>query len=132
LSHSGIGENIVWKIRLTVAVTLTIVVAVPANAHEKFEMLKSKQIRARVVGKDISDDVHWSEYYRKDRALISTDMGTKQTGTWKIQGDKLCKSKEKTKPLTCYELWMSGNNISLRLHEGDDHFIGVVEKHSAN
>ena len=59
-------------------------------------------------------------------------MGTKQTGTWKIQGDKLCKSKEKTKPLTCYEVWMSGDSISLRLHKGDTHFIGVVEKHSTD
>jgi hypothetical protein len=75
---------------LLVAVALTIVVTVPADAEENFEMLKAKQIRARVVGKDISDDVHWSEYYRKDGALISMDMGTKQIGTWKIQGDKLC------------------------------------------
>jgi hypothetical protein len=65
-------------------------------------------------------------------ALISTDMGTKQIGTWKIQGDKLCKSKEKTKPLISYEVWMSGDNISLRLHEEDDHFIGVVEKHGTD
>jgi hypothetical protein len=120
------------KIRLLVAVALTIGISAPVGAEENFKLLKSKQIRATVVGKDISDDVHWSEYYRKDGALISTDMGTKQTGTWKIQGDKLCKSKEKTKPLTCYEVWMSGDSISLRLHEGDDHFIGVVEKHSTD
>ncbi|HEY8007418.1 MAG TPA: hypothetical protein VIE66_11620 [Methylocella sp.] len=121
-----------WKIRLSVAVALTIVVAVPAAAEENFKLLKAKQIRATIAGKDISDDVHWSEYYRKDGALISTDIGTKQTGTWKIQGDKLCKSKENTKTLTCYEVWMSGENISLRLHEGDDHFIGVVEKHTTD
>jgi hypothetical protein len=117
---------------LLVAAALTILVTLPADAKENFKLLKAKQIRATVVGKDISDDVHWSEYYRKDGALISTDMGTKQTGTWKIQGDKLCKSKEKTKPLTCYEVWMSGDNISLRLHEEDDHFLGVVEKHSTD
>jgi hypothetical protein len=118
---------------LLVAVALTIVVTVPADAEENFEMLKAKQIRARVVGKDISDDVHWSEYYRKDGALISMDMGTKQIGTWKIQGiSSVCRSKEKTKPLTCYEVWMSGDSISLRLHKGDDHFIGVVEKHSTD
>ena len=78
--------------RLLVAVALTIGISVPADAEENFELLKAKQIRARVVGKDISDDVHWSEYYRKDGALISMDMGTKQIGTWKIQGDKLCRS----------------------------------------
>jgi hypothetical protein len=122
----------IWKIRLLVAVALTIGISAPVGAEENFKLLKAKQIRATIVGKDISDDVHWSEYYRKDGAFISTDMGTKQIGTWKIQGDKLCKSKEKTKPLICYEVWMSGDNISLRLHEGDDHFIGVVEKHSTD
>lgn len=120
------------KMCLLVAAALTIGTSVPADAEENFEILKAKQIRARVVGKDISDDVHWSEYYRKDGALISVDMGAQRTGIWKIQGDKLCKSKEKTKPLTCYEVWMSGNNISLRLNKGDTHFIGVVEKHGTN
>ena len=66
----------VRKIRLTIAVALTIVVAVPADAEENFKLLKAKQIRATVVGKDISDDVHWSEYYRREGALISVDMGT--------------------------------------------------------
>jgi hypothetical protein len=121
----------VRKMRLLVAVALTIGISVPADAEENFELLKAKQIRARVVGKDISDGVHWSEYYRKDGALISVDMGAERTGTWKIQEDKLCKAKEKNKPLICYEVWMSGDTISLRLNKGDDHFIGVVEKHGA-
>src|ERR1700730_12325315 len=122
----------VRKMRLLIAVALTIMTSVATDAEENFEVLKSKQIRARVVGKDISDGVHWWEYYRKDGTLISVDMGTQRTGIWKIQGDKLCKSNEKTKPLICYEVWMSGDNISLRLHKGDDHFIGVVEKHSTD
>lgn len=120
------------KMRLLVALALTIVVTLPADAEENFEMLKATQIRARVAGKDISDGVHWSEYYRKDGALISVDMGTQRTGIWKIQGDKLCKAKEKNKPLTCYEVWMSGDSISLRLNKGDTHFIGNIEKHGAN
>src|SRR5450759_2986733 len=96
LNHSESGENMIRKMRLLVAVALTIVVTMPAIAEENFGLLKAKQIRARVVGKDISDGVHWSEYYRKDGALISMDMGTQRTGIWKIQGDKLCKSKAKT------------------------------------
>jgi hypothetical protein len=120
------------KTRLLVAVTLAIVISMPAIAEENFELLNAKQIRARVVGKDVSDGVHWSEYYRKDGALISVDMGTQRTGIWKIQGDKLCNSKTKTNPLTCYEVWMSGDTISLRLNKEDTHFIGVVEKHGAN
>ena len=96
------------EMRLLIAVALTIVVTMPAIAEENFGLLKAKQIRAQVGG------------------------GTQRTGIWEIQGDKLCKSKAKTNPLTCYEVWMSGNNISLRLNKGDTHFIGVVEKHGAN
>jgi hypothetical protein len=120
------------KMRPLVAGALTIMISAPTDAAENFEMLKAKQIRTRVVGKDISDGVHWTEYYRKDGALISTDMGTQRTGIWKIQADKLCKSKEKTKPLTCYEVWMSGDTISLRLNKGDTHFVATVEKHGTN
>jgi hypothetical protein len=125
-------KTMVRKMRPLIAVALTIVVALPADAEENFDILNAKQIRARVVGKDISDGDHWPEYYRKDGALVSADMGTQRTGIWKIQGDKLCKTKAKTNPLTCYEVWMSGDNISLRLIKGDTHFIGVIEKHGAN
>jgi hypothetical protein len=120
------------KMRLSVFAALAIMISVSSNAEENFELLKGKQIRAKVVGKDVSDGVHWSEYYRKDGALISIDMGTQRTGIWKIQRDKLCKAKEKSKPLICYEVWMSGDTISLRLNKGDTHFIAVVEKHSTN
>jgi hypothetical protein len=122
----------ICKMRPSVAVALTIITFVPAQAEENFELLTGKQIRARVIGKDISDGIHWWEYYRKDGALISIDMGTQRTGTWKIQGDKLCKSNEKNKPLTCYEVWMSGDSISFRLNKVDTHFIGVLEKHAAD
>jgi hypothetical protein len=107
------------KMRLLIAAALTIAIAAPASA-------KAQQIRTR------ADGVHWSEYYRKDGALISVDMGTQRTGSWKIQGNKLCKSDEKNNPLTCYEVWMSGDNISLRLNKDDKYFVGVVEKHGAN
>jgi hypothetical protein len=125
------GGTMISKTRLLV-VALTIAISVPAYAEEKFEKLKAQQIRARVIGKDITDGVHWSEYYRKDGALISVDMVTKRTGIWKVQGDKLCKSEGKNKELACYEVWMSGNSISLRLHEGDTPFVRFVEKHGAN
>src|SRR5262249_53815768 len=120
------------KMRLLIAAALTIAIAAPGSAEEKIENLKAKQIRARVIGKDITDGVHWSEYYRKDGALISVDMGTQRTGTWKIQGNKLCKSDGKNKELTCYEVWMSGDNISLRLNKENTPFVGFVEKHGAN
>src|SRR5262245_42995276 len=89
-------------IRLLIAGALTMAINAPASTEENFKQLNANQIRARVIGKDITDGVHWSEYYRKDGALVSVDMGTQRTGTWKIQGDKLCKTDGKNKQLTCY------------------------------
>ena len=86
LSTLAAEKTMIRTMRLLVAAALTIGISVPADAEENFELLKAKQIRARVVGKDISNDVHWSEYYRKDGALISMDMGTKQIGTGKSRG----------------------------------------------
>src|SRR5262249_38662017 len=119
-------------IRLLIAGALTMAINAPASTEENFKQLNANQIRARVIGKDITDGVHWSEYYRKDGALVSVDMGTQRTGTWKIQGDKLCKTDGKNKQLTCYEVWMSGDNISLRLQKENTPFVGFVEKHGAN
>jgi hypothetical protein len=51
-----------------------------------------KEIRARVIGKDITDSSHWVNYLRTDGVLVGTEMRRKWTGTWKIQNNKLCMS----------------------------------------
>ena len=61
-----------------------------AHAQEMFKLLGEKEIRARVVGKDITDSSHWVSYFRPDGVLLSDEMGRKWTGTWKIQNNKLC------------------------------------------
>jgi hypothetical protein len=76
----NLEKTMVRKMRLLVAAALILGISVPADAEENFELLKAKQIRARIVGNDISDGVHWSEYYRSDGALISVDMGMQRTG----------------------------------------------------
>jgi hypothetical protein len=63
-----------------------------ARAENMFKLLGEKEIRARVVGKDITDSSHWVSYFRPDGVLLSNEMGRKWTGTWKIQNNKLCMS----------------------------------------
>ena len=53
-----------------------------------FKLLSEKEIRARVVGKDITDSAHWVSYLRPDGVLLSNEMGRKWTGTWTIQKNK--------------------------------------------
>jgi hypothetical protein len=103
-----------------------------AYAQEMFKMLGEKEIRAKVVGKDITDSSHWVSYFRPDGALLSSEMGRKWTGTWKIQNNKLCMSNPSLESPDCNEVWMSGANIRMRAKPDQETFDAVVEKHRAN
>ena len=103
-----------------------------AHAQEMFKLLGEKEIRARVVGKDITDSSHWVSYFRPDGVLLSDEMGRKWTGTWKIQNNKLCMTNPNLESPDCNEVWMSGANIRMRANKDQETFDAVVEKHRAN
>jgi len=103
-----------------------------ARAEEMFKLLGEKEIRARVVGKDITDSSHWLSYLRPDGVLLSDEMGRKWTGTWKIQNNKLCMSNPSLESVDRNEVWMSGANIRMRANKDQETFDAVVEKHRAN
>src|SRR5258708_37577209 len=88
-----------------------------AQAQQAFKLLGEKEIRARVVGKDITDSTHWVSYLRPDGVLLSSETGSKWTGTWKIQNNKLCMSNPNVEGLSCNEVWMSGANIRMRANK---------------
>jgi hypothetical protein len=118
---------------LTLAVVLpALVCGSAASAQENFRLLSEKEIRARIVGNDITDASHWSMYLRPDGALLSDKMGRKWTGIWKIQNRKLCMSNSSSKSLDCNEVWMSDANIRLRANKDEETFDAVVEKHQAD
>src|ERR1700730_16632886 len=102
------------------------------HAQENFKLLGEKEIRARVIGKDITDSSHWVSYLRPDGALLSSEMGRKWTGTWKIQNNKLCMSNPNLETPDCNEVWMSGANIRMRANKDQETFDATVEKHRAN
>jgi hypothetical protein len=101
-------------------------------AQEMFKLLGEKEIRARVVGNDITDSTHWVSYLRPDGVLLSSEMGRKWTGTWKIQNNKLCMSNPNLESPDCNEVWMSGANIRMRANKDQETFDATVEKHKAN
>ena len=103
-----------------------------APAQEMFKLLGEKEIRARVVGKDITDSSHWVSYLRPDGALLSSEMGRKWTGSWKIQNNKLCMTNPNLESPDCNEVWMSGANIRMRANRDQETFDAVVEKHRVN
>jgi len=119
------------------ALTLTILLPAAAfgskaRAQEMFKLLGEKEIRARVVGKDITDGAHWVNYLRPDGVLRSSESGSKWTGTWKIQNNKLCMSNPNLESPNCKEVWMSGTNIRMRANKDQETFDATVEKHRTN
>jgi len=122
----------VVRVRMMLVVLPTLVFASASSAQEQFKLLGEREIRTKVIGNDITDSSHWSMYLRSDGALIRDEMGRKRTGIWKIQKNKLCMSNPSTNLLDCHEVWMSGQNIRLRVHEDEETFDAVVEKHKAN
>jgi hypothetical protein len=102
------------------------------HAQEMFRLLGEKEIRARVVGKDITDSSHWASYLRSDGVLLSSEMGRKWTGTWKIKNNKLCMSNPDLESPDCNEIWMSGANIRMRANKDQETFDATVEKHRVN
>src|SRR6202795_4111360 len=103
-----------------------------AHAQDMFKLLGEKEIRARVVGKDITDSSHWVSYLRPDGALLSSEMGRKWTGTWTIQNNKICMTNPNPESPDCNEVWMSGANIRINADRDQETFDAVVEKHKAN
>ena len=120
------------KSRLGTAVTAATVVAALASgaaAEEKLQKLSAGQIRAKMAGMELTDEVHWRELYGRGGTVTSDSMGRKRTGKWRVEKDQLCIEFDKDPPAKCYEVWMSGKTVELR-REGLMPLQGVIEQPS--
>ena len=85
-----------------------------AAAEEKFQRLKGGQIRAKLAGMELTDNVHWRDLYQRNGTVMSTSMGRKRTGKWRVEKDQLCIEFEKEPIPKCYDVWISGKEVELR------------------
>jgi len=85
-----------------------------AVAEDKFQKLTSAQIRAKLAGMELTDNVHWRDLYRRDGTVMSTSMGRKRTGKWLVENDQICIEFEKEPIPTCYDVWLAGKQVELR------------------
>ncbi len=118
--------------RLGTAAAAAAVVAALASgtaAEEKLQKLSAGQIRAKIAGMELTDQVHWRELYGRGGTVTSDSMGRKRTGKWRVEKDKLCIEFDNDPPAKCYEVWMSGKKVELR-HEGLMPLQGVIEQPS--
>jgi hypothetical protein len=77
-----------------------------ALATEAFKMLSGSQIRARLAGMEVTDEVHWRDYYLRDGSFKSRSMGLTRVGKWRAEGDELCLDLEDQADSGCYEVWL--------------------------
>jgi hypothetical protein len=102
-----------------------IVLAHGAQAEEKFQKLNGAQIRGKLAGMEVSDEIHWRDLFNRSGKVTSMSMGRKRTGKWRIDKDLLCIEFEKETP-NCYEVWLSGKKVKLQ-REGILPLEGVIE-----
>ena len=97
-----------------------------AVAEEKFQKLTGGQIRAKLAGMELTDNVHWRDLYQRNGTVTSTSMGRRRTGKWRIEKDQLCIEFENEPVPKCYDVWLSDKQIELR-REGLLPLQGTIE-----
>jgi hypothetical protein len=82
-------------------------------AAEHSQKLSGIQIRAKIIGMQLTDEVHYRDVYDRDGTLRSYSMGTKRVGKWAIEKDELCQYFKEPDD-GCYEVSVSGNRIEMK------------------
>jgi hypothetical protein len=97
-----------------------------AGAEEKLQKLTGAQIRGKITGMELTDEIHWRELYARNGSVTGSSMGRKRTGKWRVEKDQLCVEYDKEPPAKCYDVWSSGKKVELR-GEGLLPLDGVIE-----
>ena len=72
------------------------------------------EIRAKLGGMELTDNVNWRDLYQRNGTVLSDSMGRKRTGKWWVEQDQLCIEFEKEPVPECYDVWLSGKTVELR------------------
>jgi hypothetical protein len=113
-SSRRMGCTMIKRTTIQAVVLLGVVslFAPQAMAEGKFQKLTGSQIRAKIAGMEIIDDVHWADVFERNGALRSFSMGRDRAGKWRVQKDEPCL--EQGQESGCYEVWLAGNKVELR------------------
>ena len=113
--------------KLASVVCLIWVFTSAATAADNFRRLTGPEIRSRLPGMEITDEVHWADVYERGGALRTYSMGRKTMGKWFIQKNELCLDRAKEEA-NCYQVWNAGKKIELRRQGSDLPLQGVLQK----
>jgi hypothetical protein len=112
--------------RAMLALFIGATIGASAGAEEKLQKLTGAQIRSKIAGMELTDEIHWRDVYERSGKLTSSSMGRKRTGKWRVEKDQLCIEHDKGPPAKCYDVWSSGKKVELR-GEGLLPLDGVIE-----
>jgi hypothetical protein len=121
--------------------TKTIVVAIAAslgllawaaNGHaaENFQKLSGSQIRAKFIGMEMTDNVHFADVFGSSGGLRTFSMGRKHEGKWRVEKDEFCVDRGKDDG-GCYQVWISGRNVEFRREGLPAVFEGILQRPTA-
>ena len=74
--------------------------------------LNGAQIRAKLAGMQLTDEVHYRLVYERDGTLRSYSMGVKKVGKWVVEKDELCLYLGEDED-GCYQVALSGERIEM-------------------
>jgi hypothetical protein len=117
---------VLWAVGFTMVLGLTLVCAYAADT---FVRLSAREIRAKIIGKVITNDAHWSHHFRPNGTVHSIVLSQHRQGTWKIVGNTLCLTLKtrRDQSTECYEVWLWKDHVEYR-QNGAKVMDGFVRK----
>jgi hypothetical protein len=83
-----------------------------AGAARNPTKLSGRQIRARLAGMQVTDEVHHRFVYERDGTLRSYSMGSNKVGGWSVKGNELCLDLGERED-GCYSVLRAGDRIAM-------------------
>jgi hypothetical protein len=110
-------QEVLQKMRPTLTALAAAVVGLAAFvpdtvAAANAQRLSGAQIRAKLTGMQVTDEVHYRFVYERDGTLESFAMGVKKVGKWSIQKDELCLELGENDD-GCYTVTLRGEHIEM-------------------
>lgn len=81
-------------------------------AAQTLQKLSGTQIRAKFVGMQLTDEVHYRLVYERNGTLRSVALGVKKRGKWIIDKNQLCLYLQEADD-GCYDVAHSGKTFTL-------------------
>jgi rhodanese-related sulfurtransferase len=104
--------------------------ALSGYAADKFQKLSGAQIRAKLTGMEMTDNVHFADVFGANGGLRTYAMGQKKDGKWRVERDELCVDRGKDDG-GCYQVWIAGKNVEFRREGLGATFEGILQRPAA-